>query len=83
MDWSILLAVGILVVVLLAGPAKIPELARSLGKAKREYERALNGQSETKSQDNVLIDTAKSLGINTKGKTLSEIAVEISERSQR
>jgi sec-independent protein translocase protein TatA len=38
----------IVVVVFLWGPKKIPELARSLGLAKREFDKAQNGDEKEK-----------------------------------
>lgn len=86
LQWII---IGIIVVVIfLWGPQKIPELARGLGRAKREFEQASKEfqsaasassttPSETKSTDQILIETAKQLGIVTEGKTREEIAAEI------
>jgi len=80
MDWTTLLAVGILVVVLIWGPQKIPDLARSLGTARREFDEASRGLSrapaagrtDTLSSD-PLVEVAQKLGINTQGKTRQEV----------
>lgn len=80
MDWTTLLAVGILVVVLIWGPQKIPDLARSLGTARREFDEASRGLSrppvagrlDTPASD-PLVEVAQKLGINTQGKTRQEV----------
>lgn len=95
------LVIGIIVVVIfLWGPQKIPELARGLGRAKGEFEKASKefdaaskqvaagsgstapaGQSGQafveKSGDQVLMETARALGIDTAGKTREQISQEI------
>jgi len=80
MDWTTLLAVGILVVVLIWGPQKIPDLARSLGTARREFDEASRGLSRPPATGRVdtlssdpLVEVAQKLGINTQGKTRQEI----------
>jgi sec-independent protein translocase protein TatA len=84
MDWTTIVAVGVLIVVLIWGPQKIPDLARSLGRARREFEQASRGMSdpinagrtETTAQE-PLVEVAQKLGINTQGKTRQEISDEI------
>ena len=89
MEWLIILA--IVAIILLWGPSKLPELARALGRAKGEFEKAsrelknpsstLTGQVE-RSSDNVLSETAKKLGINTEGKTKEQISEEILHKTK-
>ena len=38
----------VIIVILIFGSKKIPELARALGSAKREYEKGKEGSGETK-----------------------------------
>jgi len=85
--------VVILVVIFLWGPQKLPEMARSIGLAKREFEKASREltspstytppptSTSTPSATDPLIIAAKSLGITTEGKTKEEIAKEIAGRS--
>jgi sec-independent protein translocase protein TatA len=79
----------IVVVVLMWGPKKIPELARSLGQARKEFATAQvegqpaggqPGQPAIPRDD--LIDTARKLGISTEGKTRQQISDEIVKRVQ-
>ena len=84
----------ILVVIFLWGPAKIPELARALGRAKKEFDTASKevgstismtqeAQGPPKSGDQVLLETAKELGISTEGKSREQISREIVTRSNK
>ena len=82
--FQILLILGVLAVILIWGPQKIPELARSIGKARKEFDDASKGlmqppssPSTTVSTPDSLIDAAQKLGISTQGKTRQEISDEI------
>ena len=95
MAWSDpiqLVIIGVIVVVIfLWGPQKIPELARALGRARKEFEQgskelesAVTGGMQSpvapKSSDQVLIETARALGITTEGKTREQISQEIIDK---
>ena len=79
---------AIVVVVFLWGPKKIPELARSIGMARREFTQGskesaapTTGQlTPANAPDQTLIDTARKLGIDTEGKTREQISDEIVNR---
>ena len=84
-----LIVIGIIViVVILWGPKKIPELARSIGIARRDFTQASKesanptaGQlTAANAPDQTLIDTARKLGIDTEGKTREQISDEIVNR---
>ncbi len=100
LQWII---IGIIVVVIfLWGPQKIPELARGLGRAKGEFDKAqkefdnaskqaVTGQPggtqsapvfAEKSGDQVLMETARALGVDTAGKTRDQISQEIIAKSK-
>ena len=91
MGWEWIVIVGVLVVFFLWGPNKIPQLARAVGQARREFDKASKeltspgSTSEEKpapaSADDTLIDTAKKLGITTEGKTRDEISQAILEKA--
>jgi len=87
-----LMIIGIIVVaIFLWGPQKIPELARALGRARKEFEEgskelegSLTGNSASapnpvtpKTGDQMLLETARQLGISTEGKTREQISAEI------
>ena len=83
---ELLIAVGVLLIVFLWGPQKLPELARSVGLAKKEFEKAAKEATSTTTvtanpatsvSNDALIVAANSLGIVTQGKTKEEIAQEI------
>jgi sec-independent protein translocase protein TatA len=86
------LVVGIIVVVIfLWGPQKIPELAKALGRARKEFDQATKEVNsamaptstptrEPMTGDQMLIETVKKLGISTEGKTREAISEEIVKR---
>lgn len=100
-EWIVIGVVAI--VIIMWGPAKIPEFAKSLGRAKGEFTKAskeftdaatmtANAPSTTviaapahspasiqslKSRDEVLLETAHNLSIDTDGKTREQITDEI------
>lgn len=82
--WEWLVIIIGLVVLLLWGPSKIPELARGLGRAKAEFDKASREYlyeapkvKANRSDDDTIILIAKSLDIETEGKTREEIVKEI------
>lgn len=90
--WEWIVIVGVLVVFFLWGPSKIPQLARAVGQARREFDKAskemVTGALEDKpaattptTADDALIQTAKKLGVNTEGKTRDEISKAIIEKA--
>ncbi len=83
-EWIIILLA--VVVILIWGPSKIPELAKGLGRARAEFERASKEyvyetpktETVTRSSDeDMIILIAKGLGVATEGKTKDEIFREI------
>ena len=78
--WPEMLLIG-LVIVLLFGAAKIPDLARALGRAKGEFEKGAreNRQEppiEDAERDRVL-KAARELGVPTEGRSLSDIKSDV------
>ncbi len=85
--WEI--ALILIVVVLLFGGKKLPELARSVGEAIRQYRSSTGSTEQTfkeetlsQSEEETLLQTAKKLGIKTKGKTPKEISEEILKKAK-
>lgn len=96
--------IGVVIIALfLWGPQKIPDLARALGRARKEFDNAskemndaMSGkvpQTVTSSQassipapektgDQILIETARQLGISTEGKTRDQISAEILSKAK-
>lgn len=90
-DDPVVIILILAVVVLLFGAGRIPAFARSLGQARREFDKAMKGnfdepsKVQTDSQKEVnrvvedpLIEAAKKEGIDTTGKTKQEIASALS-----
>ena len=83
MEWIIIIL--IVVVLLIWGPDKIPKLARSLGEAKKEFQKA---QKEVETAvkepppEDPVIEAARKLGIKTEGKTKEQLKKEIAEKMQ-
>ncbi len=78
--------IGIIILIFVVmGPKKIPELARALGMAKKEFNAgAQNGPtvstapaSAAQMGEDDLMVAAKRLGIDTEGKTREQISAEI------
>ena len=96
LQWVVIAVVAI--VFLMYGPKKIPELAKSIGLARKEFNDASKVASgdvppasstpaapaapAVASTGDTLIDTAKKLGISTEGKTRDQISSEIVSRAQ-
>lgn len=88
-----LMVIGVIVVVIfLWGPQKIPEVAKALGRAKREFDTASKEVTDSvtsmanpprpKTGDELLVDTARKLGIATEGKTREQISEEIVSKNK-
>jgi sec-independent protein translocase protein TatA len=95
-EWIIIGVVAI--VIIMWGPAKIPQFAKALGQAKGEFSKASKefnkaalaqenaapvvaapaSTSSIKTKDEILLGTAKELGIPTEGKTREQLSEEIS-----
>jgi len=77
---ELLIVVGVLLVVFLWGPQKLPELAKSIGVAKREFEQASKEAPQAETSPEPLIVAATSMGVATEGKTRERLIKEISEK---
>ena len=88
-EW--LIVVAVILVIFLWGPQKLPELARSVGLAKKEFDKVAKEASNpltsssppAQTTGNPLVIAAKSLGISTEGKTKEEIAKEIADKTPK
>jgi sec-independent protein translocase protein TatA len=92
--WEIALILAI--VLILFGPKKLPELAKALGDSIRQYRQASEGVLTTPTtttsaqqpqfkprESELLIETAKKLGIQTEGKTMEQISKEITDAASQ
>jgi sec-independent protein translocase protein TatA len=93
MGYEWLVVIAVIAIIFLWGPSKLPELARSIGLARKEFEKAskeitapttsTTTESSSSSSSDSLIIAAKELGISTEGKTKEEIAKEIAEKATK
>ena len=81
-----------LIVLLLFGGKKLPELARSMGTAVREYTEASKEpvkyvESKTKSEEEeereAILEAARKLGIETEGRSLGDIAQDLVKATEK
>lgn len=79
----------LVIILLLFGAKRLPELARSMGSIIKEYNEASNesdknDEAETMDEKRkVILQAARKLGIEIEGKSLIEIAQEIASVSDR
>jgi sec-independent protein translocase protein TatA len=80
------------IILLLFGGKKLPELARSMGSAVREYTQATKEpvkyvEAKTKDKEDedrdAILEAAKKLGIETEGRSISEIAQDIVKSTEK
>jgi sec-independent protein translocase protein TatA len=77
----------VLIVLLIFGGRKIPELMRSMGEGIREFKKASKGLSEDtspppreKTETEKLREAAAALGVSTEGKSDEDIRKEVSDK---
>ncbi len=71
---EIAIIAAIILIAIYILPGKLPKLARALGEAKREFEKA--------SRREEVLEKARELGIDVTGKTLEEIEDEVRRRTR-
>ena len=80
-EWLVIAAIAMLLI----GPKKLPDLARAMGSAQKEYEDARKTSSTKKTaerkEEDLLIEQAKRLGIKTDGKSIDQIAQEVLQKA--
>lgn len=86
------LVVILFIILLLFGGKKLPELARSMGSAVKEYTEAAKQpvkyvEAKTKDKEgedrDAILEAAKKLGIETEGRSISEIAQDIVRSTEK
>lgn len=81
------MALVVLILLIIFGPERMPQMAKAIGEALREYRRASEAPfyepptPQKPSEEKVLIDTATKLGIATEGKTTDQLAAEILKKA--
>ena len=73
---TLILLIIAFIILIIWGPSKIPQLARSLGQAVREFRRGAR-ESEPEPE---LIEIARKLGIDPTGKSRDELLTEINNK---
>lgn len=87
------LLIILFIILLLFGGRKLPELARSLGSAVREFnrssredvkeERAPEKKDDEENDRRAIIEAAKKLGIETEGRSIKEIAGDLAKAAEK
>jgi sec-independent protein translocase protein TatA len=86
------LVVVLFIILLLFGGKKLPELARSMGSAVREYSDAtakpakyIEEKAKPKEEQDreAILEAAKKLGIETDGRSLNEIAQDLVKATEK
>ena len=80
-EW--LIVGGIIVLAFLFRPRIVTDFARSMGQVVAEFRRGREDRGSTSGGDELLIRTARRLGIRTQGKSSSQIREEILTRADR
>jgi sec-independent protein translocase protein TatA len=80
-EWLIVIA--ILLIVFLFRPKAITDLARSAGQVVAEFKKGKRESEKPNEAERELVETAKKLGIDTEGKTSSQIREEILAKAGR
>lgn len=81
-EWLIIL----LIILILFGAKKLPELARGLGEAVKEFRRAsreVEAEELTRASHDKLSSIARELGISVEGKSREELVKEVVEALKR
>lgn len=86
------LIVVLFIILLLFGGRKLPELARSMGTAVREYTTAtkeptkyVEEKSKTKEEEEreAILEAARKMGIETEGRSIAEIAQDLVKATEK
>ena len=84
--WELLLL--ILIAIILFGPQKIPQLAKAVGEAVREFRKASSGVYEEEKKKTpedykeLILELARKMNIETKGKDIREIMKEVLKKAK-
>lgn len=82
----------LVIIIILFGGKKLPELARSIGDAVKQYRKATEGVEETVKEERgeiteqerkTILETAKKLGIDVEGRSIKEISEDILKKAKK
>ena len=83
----------LVIIVILFGGKKLPELARSIGQSVKQYRKATEESLEEESKESkdeiteqerkTILETAKKLKIDVEGRSVKEISEEILEKTEK
>lgn len=85
-SWETIIIAIIILALIIWGPQKLPEFARAIGQARREFEKASREEPKEEKKEDLdekIIKLAKELGIDTAGKTKEQILQEIAEKAKK
>jgi len=72
----------ILIILIIFGPSKLPQLARAIGESIKEFKKASKEGEEVKKEvsEEEIKEIAKKLGISTEGRSKEELIEEVKRR---
>jgi len=83
----------LVIIVILFGGKKLPELARSIGQSVKQYRKATEESLEEESKESkdeiteqerkTILDTAKKLKIDVEGRSVKEISEQILKKTEK
>ena len=79
LGWPELIII-LLIILLIFGGSRLRGVAKGLGESIREFRKASSGEPEKGKDEDAIIEAAKKMGINVKGKSSEEILKEMDER---
>jgi sec-independent protein translocase protein TatA len=73
----LVIVAAVILALIFWGPKKLPEFARAIGLAKKEFKKA------SEEQPDPIVQAAKNLSITTEGKTRAQLEKEVAERTSK
>lgn len=70
----------LVIVVFIFGAGRITELAKAVGTSVREYKKATSDSTVQSSKDEAIREAAEKMGINTEGKSTSQLMEEMNKK---
>ena len=79
LGWPELIII-LVILLLIFGGSRLKGLAKGFGESIREFKKASSGELETNQDENTIMDAAKKMGINTEGKTSTQVIKEMNAK---